>query len=129
MIVVDTHAWLWWTDDPDRLSARARAAIEQAEAIGVPTICCWELAMLVERGRIALEREVARWVRQALAQERVEALPLTAQLAVDAALLEREGFVGDPADRIVYATARAGGSPLVTKDRRLHSFDRALAVW
>jgi PIN domain nuclease of toxin-antitoxin system len=129
MIVVDTHAWLWWTDDPGRLSSRARATIDEADAIGVPTICCWELAMLVERGRIALERELRLWVRQALAQARVQPLPLTAQLALDAAVLEREGFVGDPADRIVYATAREGGSPLVTKDRRLHAFDRALAVW
>lgn len=129
MVVVDTHAWLWWTDDPALLSPRARRAIEEADAIGVPTICCWELAMLVERRRIALERDVGLWVRQALAQERVEALPLTAKLALDAALLERERFVGDPADRIVYATARAAGSPLVTKDRRLHAFDSALAVW
>jgi PIN domain nuclease of toxin-antitoxin system len=129
VIVVDTHAWLWWMDDPTLLSHSAHTAIEEADAIGVPTICCWELAMLVERRRIALERDVRRWVRQALAHEGIETLPLTAEIALDAALLEREQFVGDPADRIVYATARAVGSRLVTKDRRLHAFDSTLVVW
>jgi PIN domain nuclease of toxin-antitoxin system len=126
---MDTHAWLWWTDDPDRLSPAARTAIEEADAIGVPTICCWELTMLVERRRIELAGEVRSWVRDALGQDRVRPILLTAPLAVEAALLEREGFVGDPADRIVYASARANRAPLVTKDRRLREFDPALAVW
>jgi len=85
--------------------------------------------MLEQRGRISLDRGVARWVRQALAHERVEPLPLTGALAVEAALLEREGFVGDPADRIIYATARELGAQLATKDERMRDFDARRAVW
>lgn len=129
MIVLDTHAWVWWALEPRRLSRRARSAIDAAEAIGVCTISCWELALLVERGKVELFRDLRLWVRQALAQERVEPLPLTAEIAVDAALLERERFPGDPADRIIYATARAARAALVTRDERLRRFDRALAIW
>lgn len=129
MIVLDTHAWVWWALEPRRLSRRARSAIDAAEAIGVCTISCWELVLLVERGKVELFRDLRLWVRQALAQERVEPLPLTAEIAVDAALLERERFPGDPADRIIYATARAARAALVTRDERLRRFDRALAIW
>jgi PIN domain nuclease of toxin-antitoxin system len=129
VIVLDTHVWLWWTLEPRRLSNRCRAAIEQAAQIGVCTISCWEAAMLVERGRVELDRDLRTWIRQALAQQRVEALPLTVDVALDAALLERKGFDGDPADRIIYATARAADSALATKDARLRRFDRERTVW
>lgn len=85
--------------------------------------------MLVERGRITIGREPREWVRQALAQDRVEAVPLTAEIAIDAALLEREGFHGDPADRIIYATARATSSQLVTRDSQIRRFDSRLTIW
>ena len=129
MIVLDTHAWLWWTSAPSRLSRRARAAIEAADRVGVCTISAWEIAMLVVRERIALDRRVDDWVRQALAHEPVLALPLTSGAAVAAALLEREGFAGDPADRMIYATAREQGARLVTRDRDMRAFDAARTVW
>jgi PIN domain nuclease of toxin-antitoxin system len=128
VIVADTHAWLWWASDPDRLSPHARSALDAADRIGVCTISAWEIGMLAGRRRIALDRDVRQWVAHALAAERVEALPLTADVAVAASLLE-DGFVGDPADRIIYATARARGALLATKDERLRAFDAAATVW
>ncbi len=129
VIVLDTHAWLWWASNPELLSARAREAIDRADRVGVCTISCWEVTMLVVRGRIALDREVGVWVGQALAHERVEPLPLTAEVAVSAGLLDRERFRGDPADRIIYATARASGSLLATKDAGLRAFDPQSTLW
>jgi PIN domain nuclease of toxin-antitoxin system len=129
VIVLDTHAWVWWTFDPRRLSARARALLEDAEAIGVPTVSCFEVAALVEGGRIELDRPVRTWVRHALALERVASLPLTHEIAVEAGLLDRRRFPGDPLDGLVYATARVHSAPLVTKDRRIRDFDRASTVW
>jgi PIN domain nuclease of toxin-antitoxin system len=128
LIVLDTHVWLWVTLQPNRLSRRARLAIEEAETIGISTISCWEIALLGRIGRIEFLRDVRLWIRQALAHERVEALPLTADAAVEAALLG-ERFPGDPADRMIYATARTHEAPLVTKDRRIRRFDRATTVW
>lgn len=85
--------------------------------------------MLAESGRIELDRPVGSWVEQAIANERVEPLPLTSSVAVQAALLGREGFVGDPADRLIYATARGAGGSLVTRDKALRDFDTRNTIW
>jgi PIN domain nuclease of toxin-antitoxin system len=129
VIVLDTHAWLWWVSDPDRLSQAAQAAIESADSVGVSAISCWEVAMLHLRGRIALDRAPAAWVNAALGLGRVEPLVLDARAAVEAALLEEDGFPGDPADRMIFGTARSRRAPLATKDRALRSFDPAGTVW
>lgn len=128
MILLDTHAWLWLTADPTRLSPSARTAVTTADRIGVCTISCWEIGMLVSAGRIRIDRELRRWIRQALTADHVEVVPLTAEIAVSAALLPRE-FQGDPADRIIYAAAVDLSVPLVTKDQRITSFDPRRTIW
>lgn len=129
MIVLDTHAWLWWLDDPDRLSARARAVVEETDVLGIATISAWELTMLSLRGRVTLDRPPRNWIRDALAQPRMRELPLTAEIAVTAALLENEGFHPDPADRIIYASACEAGARLVSRDARLAKRDPARVLW
>lgn len=128
MIVLDTHVWLWLSADPSRLSEGARGAIAAAGSIGVAAISCWEIGMLVERGRITLDREVSRWVQQALAHPGIVALPMSPKVALDGALLERQ-FGGDPADRFIYATARDAGARLVTRDTRLREYDPRGTIW
>ena len=128
MIVVDTHAWLWWVNGEAALSQPARTTIEQADAIGVATISAMEVAALVRRGRITLDANARSWVAQALGLERVHELPLTAEVAVEAGSFG-DVFVGDPADRIIYATAIVTGSKLVTRDRFLRSYDPARTIW
>jgi PIN domain nuclease of toxin-antitoxin system len=113
-------------DAPQRLSARATRAIARADRIGVSAMSVFELVGLVERGRLVLNSPVRSWVRDALARDRVRSLPVTPTVALDAARLR---FESDPADRIIYATARAANAQLVTRDERLHSFDAARAVW
>jgi PIN domain nuclease of toxin-antitoxin system len=128
VIVLDTHVWLWWQSDPGRLSAAAREAIDGADEIMVSAISAWEVAMLAARGRIALDRPAARWVRAALdADPRVDEAPLTAAIAVRAAALD--GLPGDPADRFIYATARDRGASLVTRDEALRRHDPARTIW
>jgi PIN domain nuclease of toxin-antitoxin system len=132
LVVLDTHAWLWLEAAPERLSRIARAAVEHARRIRVPSICLWEVAMLAERGRIALDRPVDAWLAQALAGERVELAEITPGVAASAAALGHEGFHGDPADRLVYATARTARASLVTRDERMRGFDvdaQRLVVW
>ena len=126
MIVLDTHAWVWSVDAPRRLPKAARQVIERADRIGVSTMSVFELVQLVERRRITLDVPVRTWVREALARDRVESLPLTAEVAIDAAQLH---FEANPADRIIYATARAADAQLVTRDERLRKFDPELTVW
>jgi len=129
VIVLDTHAWLWWVSDPDRLSESVRAAIEDEDSVGVSAVSCWEVVMLAERGRIELDRDSKRWVRSALSLDGVRSLPLGPDAAVAAGLLAREGFPGDPADGMIYATARIAGVRLATKDRALRRFDGTGTLW
>jgi PIN domain nuclease of toxin-antitoxin system len=128
MIVLDTHAFLWWADESPRLSARARHAVEQADALGVCAISCWEIAMLVEKQRMRLDREVIVFLRQALALPRVEMLPLTPEVSVAAARLGSSSLA-DPADRMIAATALEAGAAVVSKDARLRGVEGLKTIW
>lgn len=131
MIVLDTHALIWWIEDSGRLSQRAAAAIEKQRPALVSPVSFWELAVLVERGRISLDRDVARWCRDLLASATAAVAGLTPSAAISAARLPN--FHGDPADRFIYATARELGAPLVSKDGRIREYGRVNAdvevVW
>lgn len=129
MILLDTHTWIWWAAEvPRRLSASARRAIADSPTVGVSAISAWEVAMLVAKGRLELDRDVLVWIRQALALPRVTLLPLTPEIAVRSTRLG-DSFPGDPADRILVATARELGAQLVTKDRALRRVEGVRIVW
>lgn len=123
-VLLDTHALLWWQAGSERLSTGAMAAIGGAEQVLVSPISCWEVAMLVAKGTIGLDRPVSTWVNDLLGESgpAVEAA-LSPIIAVRAGTIE--GFHGDPADRLIYATAVLGPFPLVTKDRRLRQVAEA----
>jgi PIN domain nuclease of toxin-antitoxin system len=108
------------------LSRGAARRIAQSDRIGISAISVFEVVELADRGKIELDVPPRRWVSDALAFDRVEPLPLTPEIAVDAAQLR---FASDPADRIIYATARAVGARLITRDEKLRAFDPAIAVW
>ena len=122
-VLLDTHALLWWQAESERLSLGALAAIGAASRVLVSPITCWEVSMLVAKGRVALDRPVAQWVADLLAGPQVDATGLSPAMAVAAGQLD--GFPGDPADRLIYATAATLGVPLVTKDDRLREFAAA----
>ena len=126
MIVLDTHAWLWWLSAPNKLSRTAARAVERADRIGISAASVYELAYLVERRRLRLDTPVRRWVRDALGRAGVEPLTIDAEIALDAA---GSRFVGDPFDRLIYATAVAADALLVTRDMKLREFDAKRTVW
>jgi PIN domain nuclease of toxin-antitoxin system len=126
VIVLDTHAWLWWLAAPNKLSRKAARAIERADRIGVSAASVYELTHLVERRRLRLDVPIRSWVRDALNRIEVEPLTIDAGIALDAARLH---LVGDPFDRIIYATAVARDARLVTRDQRLRSWDADRAIW
>jgi PIN domain nuclease of toxin-antitoxin system len=127
VIVLDTHAWLWWLSGTARLGRVAGRRIDEADTIGVPAICCFEVAAAVHRGRLALDRGVLDWLDAALATPRVALLPLTPRVAVRASSLI--GFHGDPADRLIVATALEAGSALVTRDGAIRRAKLVETVW
>ncbi len=124
MILLDTHVVLWWQAGGERLSKRAAREIARAETVLVSPISCWEIATLLLKGRVTLDREVHTWIRDLLADEQVAEAPLSAQGAVGAALLAHQAFPGDPADRFLYATARELLVPLLSKDEAIHGYAR-----
>jgi len=128
MIVLDTHAWLWWVSDPSRLSRAANRKIRTATQIGISAISCLEVATAVTKGRITLDREVLDWLEQALSLRKVELLPLTPLIAVKATQLGND-FPGDPADRVIAATSIVESAALVTKDSRVHTSGAVTVIW
>ncbi len=128
-ILLDTHAVLWWQAESDRLPAGARERIAAAGTVLVSPISCWEIAMLVSKQRVRLDRPTTAWVRDLLATDGVELAALTPSIAVAAA--ELHDFHGDPADCFLYATARLLDVSLLSKDRRLRDYaepDRTVSV-
>lgn len=88
---------------------------------------CWELAALAARGRIELDRDAVRWMDESLERERIELLPLTPAVAV--ASTQLGALPGDPADRLIVATALTHGATLVTRDERLRASGLVKTLW
>jgi len=126
LVVVDTHALVWWSLEPKLLSKRASTAFTRSPRIGVPTIVFWEVALLVRKRRLDLGRPVMDWVERICSIRRVEPLPLTPAIAVHADGLEMHP---DPADRFIVATALACNAKLVTKDRLIRQVRSVATVW
>ena len=120
MIVLDTHIWVWWVDGSTRLTPDQVQHLRTYETAGlsVSVISCWEVAKLVEVGRLALSCPVKDWVEQALTYPGIHLLHLTPQIAVESTQLPGE-FHRDPADQIIVATARYYDCPVLTADARI----------
>lgn len=127
-ILLDSHVVHWWSAESDRISATAAEAIASADELAVADISWFELAWMARHERIALSIPIAAWL-QRLADQ-VRTLPVSPSIARTAVELPST-FPGDPADRLIYATAIEHGLSLITKDRRLldHPHPRRLAVW
>ena len=127
MIVLDTHVLLWAIEDERRLGSEARAAIAgagQSADIGISAITPWEIALLAERGRLSLAQEVGAWTKAVLALPGIKLLPIEPAIATDSARLPG-AFRSDPADRLIIATARQCGAPLLTADFAILSYATA----
>jgi PIN domain nuclease of toxin-antitoxin system len=130
-LLLDTHVWLWWLLGQPELSAAERDALDALATAGslpgISAISLWEAQMLARKGRLELDAALADWLPTAAAAETVAVLPLDVAvvLALDAL---PAGFHGDPADRIIVATARAHGLPLATRDKSIRR-SRAARLW
>jgi PIN domain nuclease of toxin-antitoxin system len=111
-----------------KLSRPADKAIRSAKQIGICAISCLEVATAVAKGRIQLDRDPLAWMQQALALDRVELLPISPAIAVQATQLGRE-FHGDPADRLIVASAILEAAVLVTKDDGIRRYPAVTTVW
>ena len=118
MILLDTHTWLWWVHGDARLPRQHLESIKQSAEIGVSVISFWEVAKMVEIGRLNLPAQLEEWFDKALHYHRLRLLELTPQIALESTRLPA-GFHRDPADQIIVATARIQRCPLATSDERI----------
>lgn len=131
MIVLDTHALLWWVSGGERLSPKARKAVRLAlrkGPVAASAITILEIATAVRRGRYRLSRPLEPWLDdlRMLPELRIE--PVTAEIARQAAAWG-DPVPGDPADRIIAATALALDASLVTADERIAASGIVRTVW
>jgi PIN domain nuclease of toxin-antitoxin system len=123
VIVLDTHVWVWWVHGDAQLPAdyAQTVAAGESDGLGVSAISCWEIAKLVEYGRLRLPRGVGEWLDAALAYPGVRLVELTPRIAVESTQLPG-AFHKDPADQIIVATARVLDCPLVTLDHKIRGY-------
>lgn len=121
-LLLDTHAWIWLMEGAHReIGRQARETAEAAAARGgilVSAISVWEVAMLEAKGRVRFTLQIDEWVRRALTAPGVRMAEITAEIAIDSTRLPEPAH-GDPADRLLVATARRRGASLLTRDARI----------
>jgi PIN domain nuclease of toxin-antitoxin system len=126
MLVLDTHVLVWLVNGSPRLGVKAKRLIERAgpqNEILVSAITPMEIGMLVAKSRLALSKDVLDWIDEALTQPGIALVPLVPEIAVASTRLPGSPH-GDPADRLIIATARHFGVPLLTADRKILGYMR-----
>jgi PIN domain nuclease of toxin-antitoxin system len=120
MILLDMHIWVWWVDDNQQLADGPRHLFQDniRSGLEVSAISCWEVAKLVQYGRLELACPLEEWMEQALAYPGVQLIELTPRIAIESTKLPGS-FHRDPADQIIVATARVYDMPLLTADSRI----------
>jgi PIN domain nuclease of toxin-antitoxin system len=131
LIVLDTHAWVWWISQPELLSDSARKIVDEAarrQTIRISSISAWEVALLSARGRLQLSMDVGAWIAECEALPFITFVPVDNSIAVKSVQLP--GILhNDPADRIIIATTTMIGATLVTKDERIRQYPHVTTLW
>lgn len=119
MIILDTHIWIWWVQQDERLTQQHQILLQtnQLNGLGVSIYSCWEVSKLVEYNRLVLPCSLEEWFRIALAYPGVQLLDLTLPIIIESTRLT--DFHKDPADQIIVATAKVSGLLLLTADRKI----------
>ena len=128
MILLDTHAWIWWVTESSSLSPGARRAIGRSDELGISVISCWEVAMLVAKQRIGFSIDVQAWIDLALQRPKIRLIPLDSAIAVLSTRLPGE-LHSDPVDRLIAATCMTLGIPLVSKDQSITAWGHISVIW
>ncbi len=129
MILLDTHALLWWALQPEKLSPRAAELCRQMELDGgfASAISIWELGVKVENGKLELGIGLDAFVKRLQDSTAVEFVPVDAEIWLRTVSLQWDHR--DPADRVIVATALEKGLPVLTRDALLHDWGGVRCEW
>lgn len=120
-LLLDTHVWLWLVAGEAKLSSKKLSLIQTAsetQNLYLSDICLWEISMLANKNRITLNQPVLTWIRTAVKLSSVHLIRLTPEISVESTELPGL-FHGDPADRLIVATARVMNLTLMTRDEKI----------
>ncbi len=123
-LLLDTHVLVWFAEGSEDLPTKSRSVIEAAakdEGLAASAISFWEVAMLQVWGRLSIKCPTREWKARVLDAPGLVELPITSDIGIEAAELP-DSLHGDPADRLLVATARLHGLVLGTRDARLLEF-------
>lgn len=129
--VLDTHVWIWWHMEPEKLSAKVRAIISNPRSYAellLSAISIWEFCKLIEKGRLVISCDPEAWMKQAVAMPKFRVVPLTPTIAYRSTILPQP-IHSDPADQIILATAREESAALLSADRRLLEYPQVKSIW
>lgn len=129
-ILLDTHVWLWFMTGSKELSVTSQTKIDHCLKDGmafVAAISSWELCMLETKGRIQLTMPAGEWIQQSFSQTSLTPIDLRPDIAFESCHLPGT-FHGDPADRLIVATARIEGLTLMTRDTKIHTYSKSNTV-
>ncbi len=125
-LILDTHVFLWIMNEENELSLEAKEIIEASiidGSVAISAISLWEISMLHKRESIFLNQPCLTWIKRSLEAPGITLYPLTPEVTVESIFLPG-GFHGDPADRMIVATARVLGVPLLTRDQKILDYGK-----
>jgi len=126
-LLLDTHTWIWYATGDKTITNKIKNDIEQArdeQSLFIAAISLWEISMLEKKGRIVLNMPCLEWIDMSMAKLGLQVIPLTAKVAVESCNLPGD-FHGDPADRLIVATARHNNFLLLTRDTKIVEYSKA----
>ena len=129
--LLDTHVWIWWYMNPDKLSDKVIKLISNSknyDELLLSSISPWEFCKLIEKGRLSIKSSPKKWLEQAFDLPKFRLLSLSPLIAFESTNL-KQPFHSDPADQIIVASALNEKATIMTKDRLLHGYKHVNCVW
>ena len=129
--LLDTHTWVWWYMNPQKLSRRVTDLIGDTtryDELLLSAISPWEFCKLLEKGRIAISCNPEDWLSAAFDLPKFRLVPLSPVLAYRSTVLPQP-FHNDPADQIIAATALQENAAILTKDRNILEYEYVKSLW
>jgi len=129
--LLDTHTWIWWNMNPQKLSKKVKEIIGKSDLYDemlLSAISPWEFSKLLEKKRIGISCNPEDWINVALDMPKLRVIPLSPILSYRSTVLPQP-FHNDPANQIIVATARAENATLLTKDEKIHAYENVKSLW
>ena len=129
--LLDTHTWIWWNMNPQKLSPRVKELIgnvEKYDELLLSAISPWEFSKLLEKKKVGISCDPEDWINNALDMPKLRLVPLSPVLSYRSTVLPQP-FHNDPADQIIVATARAENATILTKDEKILLYENVRSFW